>query len=86
MKPSLLRIASISVLILASIVPLAAHPGHDDGHELTWDLGHLTAHPIATAAWLAVFAAAGWATFVLLRRAPALRAQSLRGSQSSRGK
>lgn len=86
MNSSLCRAAALATLILASTVPLAAHPGHDDGHELTWDLGHLAAHPLATAAGLAVIAAAGWAMFVLVRRASGLGAQSLRGSQSSRGK
>ena len=80
------RAAVTSILILASAASLAAHPGHDDGHELTWELGHLAAHPLATAACLLLIAAAGWTTFVLVRRAPALRAQSLRGSQPSRGK
>jgi hypothetical protein len=86
MNSSFRRAATLSAQILASTASLAAHPGHDDGHELTWELGHLAAHPLATAACLLLIAAAGWATFVLFRRAPALRAQSLRGSQSSRGK
>ena len=62
-----------------------AHPGHD-GHELTWDFGHLAQHPIATMACAAV---AGGAIAVLtqtLRRRSDLRVQSLRASQRSRGK
>jgi hydrogenase/urease accessory protein HupE len=86
MKASISRVLVLPALFLVSMSPLLAHPGHDDGHELTWELGHLAAHPLATAACLLLIAAAGWATFVLVRRAPALRAQSFRGSQPSRGK
>ncbi len=68
----------------ASAVLAQAHPGHDDGHELTWDLGHLAAHPLATLAGLTVLVAAGWAGFQVVRRATAWRTQSLRGSQPSR--
>lgn len=80
------RASVTSILILASAVPLVAHPGHDDGHELTWDLGHLAAHPLATGAWLLLIAAAGWATLALIRHANGPRTQSFRGSHVSRGK
>lgn len=86
MQSSLRRAATLASLILASVAPLAAHPGHDDGHELTWDLGHLAAHPVATAIWLLMVAVAGSAILAFFRRTPALRAQSLRGSHASRGK
>lgn len=73
--------------LLASAALLRAHPGHDDGHELTWDLGHLAAHPLATAGCVALLAAGAWVGIQLLRRdAQPVRVQSLRASQPSRGK
>lgn len=62
-----------------------AHPGHE-GHELTWEFSHLAQHPLATIGCAAVAGAAvallvhGW------RRRAGERTQSLRVSQSSRGK
>lgn len=55
------------ILVLTAIslaaAPVAfAHPGHG-GHELTWDYGHLAAHPIATlGCFLVIIALAeiGW--------------------------
>ena len=48
------------VAVLVALAPLArAHPGHD-GHELTWDFGHLAAHPIATVFCVAVLLAGTW--------------------------
>ena len=43
-----------------------AHPGHD-GHELTWDFGHLVAHPVATLLCVAVLVAATWTMTRLTR-------------------
>lgn len=86
MKPSLRRALVLSGVFLAGVAPVLAHPGHDDGHELTWELGHLVAHPVATFVCLAVLAAAGWAGVQVFRRRADLRTQSLRGSQRSRGK
>jgi hypothetical protein len=37
-----------------------AHPGHD-GHELTWDMQHLAAHPAATLLCFTMIAAGIWA-------------------------
>lgn len=45
-----------------------AHPGHDGGHELTWDLEHLAAHPFATIGTLAVVALAAWGFWRITRR------------------
>ena len=45
-----------------------AHPGHDDGHELTWDFDHLAAHPAATLLCLAVVALAAGALWQAMRR------------------
>ena len=51
------RFASRVLLVLAALPAVAqAHPGHD-GHELTWDLGHLAAHPFATLLWVVLFSA-----------------------------
>ncbi len=69
-------------LLLAAAPSLWAHPGHDDDHGHTWELRHLAAHPLATAAWgLIALAAAGLAIWLRRRRA-----QSLRTSPPSRGK
>jgi hypothetical protein len=43
-----------------------AHPGHD-GHELTWDLGHLVAYPIATLACFLVCGGIAWTAARILR-------------------
>ena len=74
-------------LLLSFALPLAsaavahAHPGHD-GHELTWEFGHLIAHPWATLACGAVVSVAIWAGW----RAARAAVQSFRGSQPRRGK
>jgi hypothetical protein len=86
MMISLRRAWVLPALLLVSAGTVWAHPGHDDGHELTWELGHLAAHPLATAACLVMVGAAGWAGVQLFRRATAPQPQSLRGSQVSRGK
>ena len=67
MKPSFARLASLALLVSAP--RLLAHPGHD-GHELTWDLGHLAAHPVATVGCLVVLGAAVALLWRLSRRAP----------------
>jgi hydrogenase/urease accessory protein HupE len=53
------RISQIVSLILVSPALALAHPGHE-GHELTWDLNHLAAHPLATLYCLAIVAAGAW--------------------------
>jgi hydrogenase/urease accessory protein HupE len=51
----------------AAFAPLAsAHPGHGD-HDFTWDFRHLVEHPVATIAWLGIFAGATWAVARLVR-------------------
>lgn len=58
---SILRPVFLSLLVV-SLAPLAsAHPGHDGGHELTWNLDHLVAHPVATFAWAAFVLGGAWA-------------------------
>jgi hydrogenase/urease accessory protein HupE len=69
MERDLLKLASVMktisrafapVLLLLATASLAqAHPGHD-GHELTWDLRHLAAHPGATILCFSVIAIATW--------------------------
>jgi urease accessory protein len=62
------------VFAALAIVSLAqAHPGHDDGHELTWELGHLAAHPLATFVCLAVFGVAIWGGWKLMQATLARR-------------
>jgi hydrogenase/urease accessory protein HupE len=56
-----LALAAFALPVLAH-----AHPGHE-GHELTWDFDHLVAHPTATLVCFAIFAAAGWAVWRVLR-------------------
>jgi len=87
MKASLPRVLVRPALFLASMSPVLAHPGHDDGHELTWELSHLAAYPFATAGCLAVLAAAAWIGVpLLLRHAELVRVQILRTPQLSRRK
>jgi len=76
-KPFRLLTLLLAFATLAAVAQ--AHPGHD-GHELTWDLGHLAQHPLATVGWAAVLALAVGAGVWGARR------YSLRGSQARRGK
>ncbi len=80
------RIFAYPAVFVASAVLAQAHPGHDDGHELTWDFRHLVENPGATVICLLLLAAAGWAVGQGVRRQSELRTQSLRASQRSRGK
>jgi len=64
MKPLVRSVPAIFIACtLASV--LHAHPGHDDGHELTWDLGHLIAHPGATLLCFGSLAACGYIAYRL---------------------
>jgi hypothetical protein len=65
---------------------LAAHPGHDGEHDVTWDFGHLAAHPLATVVCFAVIVAAVGLVILAVRWRNGAPAQSFRGSQPSRGK
>lgn len=65
--PALVQIVSYLIrraLPLAAFFSTAvlaqAHPGHDDGHELTWDFRHLGQHPWATFFWAAGLGFAAW--------------------------
>ncbi|MEO7412745.1 MAG: hypothetical protein ABIZ81_05250 [Opitutaceae bacterium] len=66
---------TIRVVSVLAVLPAAvqAHPGHD-GHELTWDLGHLAAFPLATVGCFLAIAGLGWTAGRVLRsRTPAAR-------------
>jgi len=60
-NPPMFSFLSRRLIVLAVALPAVAqaHPGHD-GHELTWDLGHLAAYPGATLMWTLAFAAGIW--------------------------
>ena len=78
MKYSLRAMVAGVFALLASTAHLRAHPGHD-GDELTWDFGHLAAHPLATAGCFAVVlavVATGWAVRRRFKRIPAAPPQS----------
>jgi hypothetical protein len=61
------RFASRVSLVLTALPVVAhAHPGHD-GHELTWDFGHLAAHPLVTLGWFALLSASLWSAAKLFR-------------------
>ncbi|HVS53238.1 MAG TPA: hypothetical protein VHD62_12855 [Opitutaceae bacterium] len=80
------RLPPLSIAFLASAALAQAHPGHDGGHELTWDFEHLAAHPGATLGWALVLATGAWIAARALTAGGEWARQSLRGSQRSRGK
>ena len=68
MKPFFGR-AGISLMVfLFSAALVQAHPGHDDGHELTWDFSHLAHHPFATALWVVAVGTLVYVVFRFVRR------------------
>jgi hypothetical protein len=82
---NLLRRLPGHVVVLTAIAAVGrAHPGHDGhegGGEFSWDFSHLSAHPVATFAIIAL--AVG--TLVILSRSGGRRAvQSLRRSSDNR--
>ena len=70
MKSPAFRLAPL--FLLAATPRLLAHPGHE-GHELTWDLGHLASHPLATLGCVAVVVAATVLAWRAVRRAPSVQ-------------
>ena len=75
-----------AVAVFLTFTALAqAHPGHDGGHEVTWELGHLIEHPLATLACFSVMAAGAVLAWLVVRRESARQLQSLRASQRKRG-
>ena len=57
MKSRLHWLAAVAGLHFAH--PALAHPGHE-GHELTWDFGHLANHPAATLVCVGIILAGVW--------------------------
>jgi hypothetical protein len=57
---------SAAFLTLASFAQ--AHPGHDGGHDLTWELGHYVRHPLATLVWAALIGASIWSVWQLVAK------------------
>ena len=83
MRNSLARFALVGFAVVAA--PLAqAHPGHDDGHELTWDFGHLAAHPGATLMCLGLVALAAWVVYRETRSDGLLRRIAVKRDDSRR--
>ena len=50
MKTTLHHAVAPFAVLLSTAVLAQAHPGHD-GHDFTWDFGHLAAYPDVVA-WL----------------------------------
>jgi hypothetical protein len=73
MKSSVFRFLLVAAGWFLSGALALAHPGHDDGHELTWDFDHLAAHPVATLLCFAVLALAAGAFWQAMRRRSASR-------------
>ncbi len=61
------RFLSLAFVSLALPVLAHAHPGHDGGHVVVGDFGHLANNPHATIACLSLFVAAGWGVRYLLK-------------------
>ena len=59
------RTLSFTATFFAATAPALAHPGHD-GHDFTWDFGHLASHPLATLGCSVVLVAGAWAIARLL--------------------
>lgn len=66
------RVLPLSAAFFTTAALLRAHPGHD-GHEFTWDFGHLANHPLATLGSVLVLTGAAWGVSRLLATAFSLR-------------
>lgn len=58
-----LRLWVLMLLCLLTTVSAQAHPGHDgheDGGDFTWTYSHVTAHPVASALWVAAVVLLVW--------------------------
>lgn len=63
-----------------------AHPGHD-GHDFTWDFGHLAAHPDATILCVGVLGVVAWAGWkIVSARAGEPKAVRVRSEDPRRGR
>jgi hydrogenase/urease accessory protein HupE len=65
-------ILAVAALLSAAASVASAHPGHGD-HDFTWDFDHLVEHPVATIAWLGIFAGATWVVARLVRTSRVVR-------------
>lgn len=76
----------LSTVYAAAAAIAQAHPGHEghEGGDITWDFGHLAAHPFATLAIVALVAGSAWVAWSQLREGRNVSTQSLRKSTDSR--
>ena len=65
MKTNRPRLLFLATSFFASAGLAQAHPGHD-GDGLTWNFGHLAAHPLATLGCALVLVTGAWAVARLL--------------------
>ena len=77
------RLASLAAVFAAGVSIVRAHPGHD-GHELTWDFGHLAQHPVATMACGAVLGIAFFVAIQVRRHRAELRVQRVNRRRDTR--
>lgn len=63
------RLVAPAVIFFATAALAQAHPGHD-GHDFTWDFGHLAAYPDATILCLGVLGAVAWGVWKVFAAAP----------------
>lgn len=66
MTPFLHRALAPTAIFLATAALAQAHPGHD-GHDFTWDFGHLSAYPGATVLCLGVLGVMAWGVWQVVR-------------------
>ncbi len=69
MKTLFPRSVARVAVFLASAALARAHPGHD-GHDFTWDFGHLGAYPDATILCLGVLGVIAWGVWKVFAAAP----------------
>lgn len=73
----------LSAIFLAAVPSALAHPGHD-GHELTWDFNHLSAHPLATISCFIVIGTITWMVWRALRPAADTQKPDIKASRQDR--
>jgi hypothetical protein len=83
MRNSFVRTGVLGSCLLTLTSLAQAHPGHDDGHELTWDFRHLAAHPGATTICLTLLGLGAWSLFRAMRPDGLLR-QAIRNRRDDR--
>ncbi len=68
MKLPCRRALAPAAAFLAFATLAQAHPGHE-GHDFTWDFGHLSAYPDATILCLGVVGVLAWGVWKVARAA-----------------